>query len=127
LQLSPCFVKPNPRVDATRGCLAIQRGPIIYCLEDRDQEVVGRLFDVEIDKNQPLVARWADDLLDGVMVVEARGQFADNEAWNGHLYHPATPPVQIAARPTNLVAVPYYAWGNREIGGMRVWIPERSQ
>jgi hypothetical protein len=35
-----------------RGCLAIQRGPIIYCLEDKDQGL-DRLLDVEIDKDQP--------------------------------------------------------------------------
>jgi DUF1680 family protein len=126
LGMEPVFVASNPRIDATRGCLAIQRGPIIYCLEDRDQEIKGRLLDVEIDKNQPLSTRWEDDLLDGVMVIEAKGQFVDHECWHGHLFQPVTFPAQAAAHPTSLVAVPYYAWGNREIGGMRVWIPEKT-
>ena len=55
LNMEAMFVASNPRIDATRGCLAIQRGPIIYCLEDRDQEIKGRLLDVEIDKDQTAV------------------------------------------------------------------------
>jgi DUF1680 family protein len=126
LGMEPVFVASNPRIDATRGCLAIQRGPIIYCLEDRDQEIKGRLLDVEIDRNQPLSTRWKDDLLDGVMVVEAKGQFVDHEAWHGRLYQPVASPVQGTTIPTRLVAIPYYAWGNRKIGSMRVWIPEKT-
>ena len=53
LGMEPMLVASNPRIDATRGCLAIQRGPIVYCLEDQDQEIKGRLLDVEIDKNDP--------------------------------------------------------------------------
>jgi DUF1680 family protein len=126
LGMKPILVAPHPRVDATRGCLAIQRGPIVYCLEDRDQELNGRLLDVQIDKDRPLSTRWEGDLLDGVMVIDADGQFVDNETWSGRLYRPAASVVQTAALPAHLVAIPYYAWANRGIGGMRVWIPERS-
>ena len=90
LGMEPVLVASNPRIEATRGCLAIQRGPIVYCLEDIDQEVKGSLLDVEIDKNRPLITRWETDLLNGVIVVEAGGQFRDIEAWRGHLYRPAT-------------------------------------
>jgi DUF1680 family protein len=126
LQMETIFIASNPRVDATRGCLTIQRGPIVYCLEDKDQEIKGRLLDIEIDKNQPLLTRWDSDLLDGVMVVEASGQFINSESWRGHLYLPATSSLLANPRPTRLVAIPYYAWGNRGIGSMRVWIPEKS-
>lgn len=127
LEMEAMLVASHPRVDATRGCLAIQRGPLVYCLEDRDQEIKDRLLDVEIDKDQPLLTRWDNDLLDGVMVVEAKGQFIDCESWHGRLYQPATSPVSAIPRPTRLFAIPYYAWGNRGIGGMRVWIPSRSR
>jgi DUF1680 family protein len=126
LGMEPVLVASNPRIDATRGCLAIQRGPIVYCLEDIDQEVKGRLLDVEIDKNGPLTTRWEAGLLSGVMVVETGGQFRDVEAWRDHLYWPATFPIQGTAQPALLIAIPYYAWGNREIGAMRVWIPEKK-
>jgi len=127
LEMDAIFIASNPRIDATRGCLAIQRGPIVYCLEDRDQEVKGQLLDVEIDKNQPLVTIWDSDLLDGVMVVEAGGQFIDSKSWHGHLYQPVVSPALVVnPQPARLVAIPYYAWGNREIGSMRVWIPKKS-
>jgi DUF1680 family protein len=125
LGMEPMFVISNPRIDATRGCLAIQRGPIVYCLEDIDQEIKGRLLDVEIDKNEPLITKWEGDLLNGVMVVEAKGQFIDIEGWCGHLYQQTSFPIQETTHPARLIAIPYYAWGNREIGGMRVWIPEK--
>ena len=57
LGMEAMFVASNPRIDATRGCLAIQRGPIVYCFEDRDQEIKGQLLDVEIDKDQPLLTK----------------------------------------------------------------------
>jgi len=123
LRLEAVLVGSNPRIDATRGCFAIQRGPIIYCLEDKDQEIKGRLLDVEIDKDGPLSTRWEGDLLEGVMVVEASGQLIDSGSWRGHLYQPAALPVQAIHHPIRLVAIPYYAWANRIIGGMRVWIP----
>jgi len=126
LNMEAMFVASNPRIDATRGCLAIQRGPIVYCLEDTDQEIKGRLLDVEIDNDQPLSSRWNGELLDGIMVVEATGQFVDNESWNEKLYKPTTSTVVANHRPTHLMAVPYYAWGNRVIAGMRVWIPKKS-
>ena len=126
LEMDAMLVASNPRIDATRGCLAIQRGPIVYCLEDRDQEINGQLLDVEIDKNQPLSTRWEKDLLDGVMIVEAGGQYIDSESWQGNLYQPAAFSVSANPRPVRLVAIPYYAWGNRKIGGMRVWIPQKS-
>ncbi len=126
LGMKPMLVGPNPRVDAMRNCLAIQYGPTVYCLEDRDQEVGGCLLDVEIDKDQLPLTRWEDDVLDGVMVIDAQGQLVDREMWHGRLYQPAPFSRNTTTRPIHLIAIPYYAWGNRGIGGMRVWIPERS-
>jgi DUF1680 family protein len=127
LQMEPVLVASNPRVDATRDCLAIQYGPIVYCLEDRDQEIKGRLLDMEIDKNLLPMIRWEADLLEGVMVIDAQGQLVDNETWGGHLYQPAALSDSAIAQPIHLTAIPYYAWGNRGIGGMRVWIPKNHR
>ena len=70
-------------------CLAIQRGPLVYCLEGCDQELPESLLDVQIDASRPLQARWQDDLLGGIMTVEAAGYLADPEPWQGTLYQPA--------------------------------------
>jgi DUF1680 family protein len=124
LVIQPTLVESNPRVDATRGCLAIQRGPVVYCLESHDQQVQDNLLDVQIDANQPLQSRWQDDLLGGTMTVEAAGYLASLEPWQGVLYRPVEQVPVVIRRPVRLVAIPYYAWGNRGIGSMRVWIPQ---
>jgi DUF1680 family protein len=124
LQVAPTLVGANPRVDATRGSVAIQRGPIVYCLEEQDQKAAGNLLDVQIDTRTPLQAKWQPDLLGGVMVIEAQGYVLDTAAWDGHLYKPLDQNTRQIRQSIRLIAIPYYAWGNREVGAMRVWIPE---
>ncbi|HEX3752885.1 MAG TPA: beta-L-arabinofuranosidase domain-containing protein, partial [Streptosporangiaceae bacterium] len=93
---------PNPRVDAVRGCVAIERGPLVYCLEPPDQPDGVLVDSVRIDPhgmksvNQP-------QLLGGVPVVKAVGRMTTDG-----------PRVMVGA-------TPYYAWANRGIGAMRVW------
>jgi len=125
LNMEAKFVLSNPRIDATRGCVAIQRGPVVYCLEDKDQVIKGKLLDVVVNIEQPLLVRWDGDLLGGVVVVEAKGYFTDIASWKGHLYQPLESVGKENQKVANLLAIPYYAWGNRIIGGMRVWIPEK--
>ena len=100
----------------------LEKGMLV--LDDWSHEV--SFDDVEIDKEQPLFTRWDNNLLEGVMVVEVAGQFIDSESWHGHLYQSEPFPVPAHPQSTRLVAIPYYAWGNRGIGGMRVWIPKKS-
>lgn len=123
IDMPPVLIESNPRVDATRGCVAIQRGPIVYCLEDQDQEVPNRLLDTQIDTSAPLEIQWRGDLLEGVTTLQARGYIRDLSEWQGHLYKPLTEQAHLARRPVRLTAIPYYAWGNRGIRSMRVWIP----
>jgi hypothetical protein len=54
LAVEPILLESNPRIDATRGCLAIQRGPLVYCLESQDQGIRSNLLDIQIDPTQPL-------------------------------------------------------------------------
>lgn len=124
LDMPPMLVESNPRVDATRGCVAIQRGPIVYCLESHDQAERENLLDVQIDTHQPLQLVQRDDLLGGVMTVETAGYVTDNTPWQGALYRAVGQVPTVARRSVRLVAIPYYAWGNRGIESMRVWIPK---
>ena len=122
LPMLPRLVEPHPRVDATRGSLAITRGPLVYCLEEVDQEAGLNLLDVHIAPDAPLEATWREDLLGGVVAVKARGTVADTRAWEDQLYRPLTAE-RLPQRAIELTAVPYYAWANRGPGMMRVWIP----
>jgi len=124
LQVAPMLIEANPRVDATRSSVAVQHGPIVYCLEDQDQKGASNLLDIQIDTRTPLQAEWQPDLLGGVMVIEAQGYLLDSAAWEGHLYKPLGQNARAIRQSIRLVAIPYYAWVNREVGAMRVWIPE---
>ena len=124
--LMPAFlVDADPRVDGVRGCVAIQRGPLVYCLEEQDQEQGVNLLDLKLDPSGLLSNQWKADLLGGVMTVEGTG-YQMERAWpkNG-LYRPLVPGKEHheSDRKVTLTAIPYFAWGNRGLKSMRVWIP----
>jgi DUF1680 family protein len=115
-------VEAHPWIESTRRCVALERGPLVYCLEQADQPGT-RLADLEIDAGAPLSSAWEPERLDGVAVVHARGREIDTAGWRHRLYRPLGSAASAARRPVALTAVPYYAWANREPGAMRVWIP----
>ncbi len=121
LAMTPLLIEAYPRVDAVRGCVAIQRGPVIYCLEEADQPDVN-LLDVRLDVEAALHAVPRPDLLGGVVTIEAQGKVAEEGVWQGRLYRPVSKQTP-TYRDVTLTAVPYYAWANRGAGAMRVWIP----
>jgi DUF1680 family protein len=122
MPIKPRLTEANPRVDAIRGSLAIERGPLVYCLEEVDQQPGLNLLDVRMAPEASLQAVWHEDLLGGVVVVEAQGAVVDTGAWRDELYRPARTE-DLPQREVVLTAVPYYAWANRGPGTMRVWIP----
>jgi DUF1680 family protein len=125
LPMEPVLVEPSPRVDAIRDSLAIERGPLVYCLEEADQDPGLDLLDVRAAAHAPMQARWQDDLLGGVTAIDLEGTVVDAGEWSARLYRPvgAGGPEALSKRVITLRAVPYYAWANRGPGAMRVWIP----
>jgi hypothetical protein len=124
LPMEPFIVEANPRVDAVRGSLAIQRGPLVYCLEAADHPGLN-LLDIRLDENAPLQTQWRDDLLPGgVMTIQTQGYVLEAADWKNDLYRRRQSGNQLAPRPVTLTAIPYYAWGNRGANAMRVWIPK---
>jgi DUF1680 family protein len=123
IRMSPELVEPNPRIDAVRNSLAVQRGPLIYCLEAADNSGVN-LMDVQIEEKSPLQAAWREDVLPEAMVVlQAEGCVRDATGWQGQIYRPLCRDGEQRPASVSLLAIPYYAWANREVGSMRVWIP----
>lgn len=110
------YAHPNVRQDA--GKVALQRGPLVYCLEaiDHDAPVEHLVLPV----NSPLEIRYEPGLLDGVVIIEGEALVIDAGDWEGRLYR-IQPPTY---RPTTLRAIPYYAWDNRAPGVMAIWLPE---
>jgi DUF1680 family protein len=111
LPLEPRLTAPHPRVDAVRGCRAIERGPLVYCIEEADAPAGTIVDDLRIDPATELRALPCPDLLGGIVAIEAAGA------------HEPPPEVPATAGAARLLAIPYSHWGNRGEGSMRVWIP----
>lgn len=124
LDLAPRLVVADPRVDAVRGCVAIERGPLVYCLEQADHPG-GGLDDVTIDPRVPLMAKDRPDLLGGVVTVMAGGhrRYLPQNGWWPYAPAGDSSDSQVPGTAMELTAVPYYAWANRTTGSMRVWLP----
>ena len=120
IPLEPRWTAANHRVDAIRGSVALERGPILYCLEQVDLPQGVAVDDVYLPA-PPTVTELP--LQGDGLAPELRMSLCAREA-GGPLYHPAAwggeapAPVRVEAS-----LVPFSTWGNRGPGAMRVWIP----
>jgi DUF1680 family protein len=110
---------PDIREDA--GRIALQRGPVVYCLEEVDNGA--RLANVAIPGDAALQASFDPDLFGGVSVISGEAVRLEPDAWPGEMYQPRA---VVASTPSQFrfKAIPYALWANREPGEMRVWIRE---
>jgi DUF1680 family protein len=108
-------VEANPNVLDDRGCLAIARGPLIYCLEGADAPAP--ISSLSLPADSPLEASKRTDLLGGIVAITGVALTNDPQ-WTGTLYRSTPPP-----RKVPFTAVPYYSWDNRAPGQMQVWLP----
>lgn len=121
LQMPVQMISAHPGVDAVRGCVAMARGPIIYSIEQADLPVGISLEEVVLNAAAAVnVVDSGDDALIPVTVV-AQGLVSASTD-HAELYGPYSPPATARER-IPLTAIPYFLWGNREPGPMRVWIP----
>lgn len=95
-------VHAHPGVKEDAGRAVLQRGPLVYCLEEADNGVPFEEMVLPWDAKHFL--EWKKELLGGVTLINVLGQ-------DGKV---------------NLRAIPYFAWDNREAGKMMVWIPEED-
>ncbi len=117
------WMAAHPEIRADRGKAAIQRGPLVYCVEEADQGKLLAGLSVSLDAK--LEAHFEEDFLDsGAVVIETdawRDDYAE-EAFADSLYRPVKP----GKKPVKLRASPYYMWGNRGEGEMMVWLRVRD-
>jgi len=104
-------VEANPLLKENLGKLALQRGPIVYCAEWKDNK--GMTSNLVLPRAAELTALFRSDLLGGVEVLESEVP-AVEVAGDGLL---------VDTRRQGFLAIPYYAWANRGKGEMSTWFP----
>ena len=96
-----------------RGLVALERGPLVYCVEGLDiGKQTGEILNVRLPEETDLNTEHRADLLDGVTVITGIAQ----EVLRGK------DKVSVVERELPLVAVPYYARANRGLTPMTVWL-----
>lgn len=110
-------IHAHPDVAQDVNCVALQRGPLVYCLEAVDQ--VAPLHRIRLAADAALTPQFEGELLGGVVTLTGQALAADAAGWENVLYRAAAP----ALTPITVRAIPYYAWDNRAAGAMTVWLP----
>lgn len=118
LSMPARLVAPHPRVDAVRGCVALARGPLVYSVEQADLPVA--LEDVTIDPGAPVHVAVHDSGAPVRVSLAVPGRFRDSA---GEPLYASRADATNRGTPLTVTAIPYFLWGNREPGPMRVWLP----
>ncbi len=114
-------LESNPMVAGNLGRVALMRGALVYCLEQSDHGTTD-VWEMYLPENGEFTSSEQSDLLNGVMVLEGEALALQSDQ-NAPLYAPHGTKTHRDFKPTELFAIPYYAWANREPGAMQVWIP----
>jgi DUF1680 family protein len=124
LEMTPQILEANPHVVEDEGRVAVQRGPLVYCLEELDQPSGTAIEDVSVNiarkPSDGFKSEFKPDLLGGVMVLQHEGeliQYPDSRNTLYTLYQQERP----KNKPVELTFIPYYAWANRDKSPMQVW------
>ncbi len=111
LDMEPRTVKANNKVEADRGRIAVERGPIVYCAEwpDNDFDVLS----IFVNQKPKFTVTEKPELLEGLVELSTDGQTLGYDN-NGRL----------VTKDVKLNLIPYYAWCHRGSGNMAVWLPQ---
>lgn len=116
LPLPPRLLHGHPRVEGIRGSVAIARGPLLYAVEQADHPDQVLVDDLGLTDDQ-LTEVSDDTMIDNFPMITATGMaMADPSELYG-------PPASDAGAPVQIRALPYFQWGNRGPGPMKVWLP----
>ena len=120
--MTPQVVRANPAVADDTGRITLQRGPIIFCMEQLDQaDQTPEKFPLMSAKlAAETTSKYEPNLLDGVVVLEHPG-IIEQTSSASTLYSSGAAKKTVTS--TSLKLVPYYAWANRAPSSMQVWIP----
>ena len=103
-------VKADKRVKANKDMIAIERGPIVYCFEAKDNG--GLLTDIALDESAEFTTEHRKTMLGGITVIKGKAPRMRKSAKG-----------ELSARTTPVTAIPFYAWAHRGRTPMSVWMP----
>ena len=121
LEMPPVARRPHPYLDASRGCVAVSRGPVVYCIEQADLGSDLLVEDVLVPASPTLELGPVDETLGAPTIRVADG--ARRSAPGRNPYPAATDQADAPTEPLVIQTIPYFRWANRSEGGMRVWLP----
>jgi DUF1680 family protein len=116
LPMAPRFTYPDSRIDAVRGCVAVERGPLVYAVESVDVPGVESVDELRVDASQP------PRVVDGRVTVRCRRVHPYEHDWP-YLASAAESAPVVDEEPVDVPLVEYHAWANRGPSTMRVWLP----
>lgn len=111
LDMSVRTVKANDKVDADRGRIAIERGPIVYCAEFADNDF--DVLNILINQKPQFEVKERPELLKGIMQLTTDAQTLGYDDKG-----------RLVTKDVRLNLIPYYAWCHRGKGNMAVWLPQ---
>ena len=124
--MKPQVLQADHRVVEDFGRVAVQRGPLIYCLEAIDQPQGVTLDEVSLDLRKgggtQFQEKFEQDLLGGALLLTHPGTVSGPRHENAGLYRAYSTEAP-STRPVELKFIPYYAWANRTATPMQVWTP----
>ena len=113
----------NPRITDNTGRVAIARGPLIYCVEVPNR-AARHAYDLALRGDFEPREAFDPELVGGATVIRVRGAELEPSSADDFTLYSDAAPVRAARGEADLVAIPYFAWGNREPSSMQVWIPQ---
>ncbi len=130
MDVRPRLTYPNRRIDALRGTVAVERGPLVYCFEQADQPGGISVEDLALTTGGLSEKEATLPGIGPTVVVEAVAVALAPIRRSGLPYSPLPdnsplPDESDSERPVTAVAIPYFQWDNRDGQAMRVWMPLR--
>jgi len=118
LPMQAGLLSGHPRIEEVRNQAAIQRGPVIYCVESPDLPERTDILDVYISSAIELQASHRPDFLGGVTTLSGEVLLRGDQRTD--MYSPLQKPNWTTV---DTQFVPYFAWSNRGVSEMTVWLP----
>lgn len=110
MEVKKIFAHDSVKADQSK--FALQRGPLVYCLEGMDNQDAS-VMNIFVDKDAAISSTFQPDLLNGIVSLSMNGFSAKRQV--------NTDKLQVEAQ--SVKAIPYYTWANRGASEMEVWIP----